>query len=231
MEFVRGMVDQSQDKRSDSSETLQEMEDNVKTDVVGTVSGSVQESVDVDNAGEQMEVDTSESLTPQKCSSSQQLTVAADVHPVSRPSQIIPLESDAAVDPPVNVQLDLQCKSIFDIQSNKKPDGITQNNKVKLEVKGYYESQVSSVQMYTAKHFMHPGGDSKSISGINPLVPLVKKVGSSVVKVPDFFGTQSLDDIDIILSDYGVRTLNMDMLTKKQFSLFLKKFGSDLQQA
>lgn len=63
----------------------------------------------------------------------------------------------------------------------------------------------------------------------NPFSTLIVQLNSTQLLVKDAFeGT--LDDVDIYLEKYGVRTLNMDSLTPRQFSLFMKKFGSNLQQ-
>ncbi|XP_021364778.1 uncharacterized protein LOC110457723 isoform X2 [Mizuhopecten yessoensis] len=63
----------------------------------------------------------------------------------------------------------------------------------------------------------------------NPLTPLVASLGASQVKLHDTFQS-SLDDLDTILSNFGVRTLNMDMLTRKQFTDYIHRFGNSLQQ-
>lgn len=63
----------------------------------------------------------------------------------------------------------------------------------------------------------------------NPMTPLVAKLGSGQVKLHDTFHS-SLDDLDNVLCSFGVRTLNMDMLTRKQFTDFIHRFGNSLQQ-
>ena len=64
----------------------------------------------------------------------------------------------------------------------------------------------------------------------NPLKPLVSKLQTGRINLEDpFHGT--LDEVDSILFQFGVRTLNMDMLTQQQFSNFISKFGADLQPA
>lgn len=63
----------------------------------------------------------------------------------------------------------------------------------------------------------------------NPFSNLIVQLNSTQLKVKDAFeGT--LDDVDLYLEKFGVRTLNMDSLTPRQFALFMKKFGSSLQQ-
>ncbi|KAK3084496.1 hypothetical protein FSP39_014384 [Pinctada imbricata] len=64
----------------------------------------------------------------------------------------------------------------------------------------------------------------------NPLKTLVNKLQTGRINLEDpFHGT--LDEVDSILFQFGVRTLNMDMLTQQQFSNFISKFGADLQPA
>ena len=63
----------------------------------------------------------------------------------------------------------------------------------------------------------------------NPFSTLIVQLNSTQLKVKDAFeGT--LDDVDVYLEKFGVRTLNMDSLTPRQFALFMKKFGGSLQQ-
>jgi hypothetical protein len=62
----------------------------------------------------------------------------------------------------------------------------------------------------------------------NPLKNLVHKLNSSQINLEDTFHT-SLDEVDSFLNKFGVRTLNMDMLTPQQFSDFIERFGSSLQ--
>lgn len=62
----------------------------------------------------------------------------------------------------------------------------------------------------------------------NPLKTLVHKLNSSQINLEDTFHT-SLDEVDSYLNKFGVRTLNMDMLTQQQFSDFIERFGSSLQ--
>lgn len=62
----------------------------------------------------------------------------------------------------------------------------------------------------------------------NPLKTLVHKLNSSQINLEDTFHG-SLDEVDSFLNKFGVRTLNMDMLTQQQFSDFIERFGSCLQ--
>lgn len=62
----------------------------------------------------------------------------------------------------------------------------------------------------------------------NPFSTLIIQLNSTVIKVKDAF-EGSLDDVDIYLEKFGVRTLNMDSLTPKQFGVFMRKFGNKLQ--
>lgn len=62
----------------------------------------------------------------------------------------------------------------------------------------------------------------------NPLKTLVNKLNSSQISLEDTFNG-TLDEVDSFLNKFGVRTLNMDMLTQQQFSDFIERFGSCLQ--
>lgn len=62
----------------------------------------------------------------------------------------------------------------------------------------------------------------------NPFSTLIIQLNSTEIKVRDAF-EGSLDDVDIYLEKFGVRTLNMDSLTPKQFEVFMRKFGNSLQ--
>lgn len=64
----------------------------------------------------------------------------------------------------------------------------------------------------------------------NPLKPMVRQLNGCRVRVYDtFHSCVDIDDVDRYLDKFGVRTLNMDMLTPKQFSKFMSKFGGNLQ--
>lgn len=80
----------------------------------------------------------------------------------------------------------------------------------------------------TSKQMMSSKAAS-SKTFLNPLTPLVTSLGASQVKLHDTFHS-SLDELDTVLSNFGVRTLNMDMLTRKQFTDFIHRFGNSLQQ-
>ncbi|XP_062588000.1 uncharacterized protein LOC134249688 [Saccostrea cucullata] len=71
-------------------------------------------------------------------------------------------------------------------------------------------------------------GRKRKIKFDNPLKTLVHKLNSTQINLEDTFHG-SLDDVDSFLNKYGVRTLNMDMLTQQQFSDFIERFGSNLQ--
>ncbi|XP_060079693.1 uncharacterized protein LOC132559098 [Ylistrum balloti] len=120
-----------------------------------------------------------------------------------------------------------ECGVVKDIKSLK-PHKVTLSHS-STSSEGLEEDATKTTVCPPAVRQMAPNklGIGKPFS--NPLTPLVTSLGAGQVRLHDTFHS-SLDDLDTILSNFGVRTLNMDMLTRKQFTEFIHRFGNSLQQ-
>jgi len=104
------------------------------------------------------------------------------------------------------------------------------SNVIKTESGGDTNSPVSdnngAIESKTINYILPNKMNGHKFS--NPFSTLIIQLNSTEIKVKDAF-EGSLDDVDIYLEKFGVRTLNMDSLTPKQFGVFMRKFGNKLQ--
>ncbi|XP_061188785.1 uncharacterized protein LOC133196959 [Saccostrea echinata] len=120
---------------------------------------------------------------------------------------------------------------ISDVASSKANGGL--NGQVKRSDSLTSGGETDTDELHSSEIIDNGGnrfqrGRKRKIKFDNPLKTLVHKLNSSQINLEDTFHG-SLDDVDSFLNKYGVRTLNMDMLTQQQFSDFIERFGSNLQ--